>query len=237
MTRKTQFKPQRLIDGGYLSLSDRIAFSVWILKQNKTIYLGKWHEVGLSQQFFNYSANPHTSWHKIDNNGQILVDGFINILCKSQNQATEEVCKKNNLKLSGYKMLNIPERHKDEGVNKLGYLLYKLEALNCRVFNNDYMQEDRNIPLTSKTLLKTYLAINDFGKLSIQVFTGEESGGLWDYSIHPNKDEHVYDFVNRVLLELDDSLAPLDLGYDEKDRSTNVSIYERAFLERKLKKR
>jgi len=237
MTTKTQFKPQRLIDGGYLALSDRIAFAVWILKQNKTIYLSKWHEVGLSQQFFNYSANPHTSWHKIDTSGQILVDGFINILCKTQNQATEEVCKSNNLKLGGYKMLNIPEIHKDEGVNTLGYLLYKLEALNCRVFNNDYMQEDRNIPLTSKTLLKAYLAINDFGKLSVQIFAGKESGGLWDYSIHPKEDEHVYDFVNRVLLELGDSLTPLDLGYDEKDRSTNVSIYERAFLERKLTKR
>ena len=229
MTR-TQFKPQKLIDG-YYSLKNKIAFAQWLLAKNKTITIGKWHAVSLGQQFFGYSANPHNSWHRIGWNGAELNQGFINVFCKTQNEATQKAFKELKLKKDGYKMLEVEDIQEDS-YESLGYIISRIERLDCRVFKSTYKAEVSYSDVPNNTLLNAYFAMNDSGNISIQVTIGfEDAKDSLSFATYlPLDNENIYEFVKRVYKELEENTYPF-IESDDK-----ISMYDNAMARRRTRR-
>lgn len=238
MKRKIRIDWQKIINESWNE--DIFHVYHWLMQISKDCYKQSgWNRPGFHQTFHGYSGNnePNEIFHLGTNFKQILYNGFVNILCKTNHPTfISDFLKKENIVLGKIRIITIDEDEIESNYynqichpisyqfTKINHIINDYSGLELKKENFHPNYTERTIP---RILNNIYFGSNGKSFIIKFIFSFKELNYEpgWEYSIIKNNTESFSSFFDRSIQEIDNLLVdsndcnncPLWIKYDRGD--------------------
>ena len=223
--RKLRIDFQKLINETHHDYNDILLIYQWLIRIGKACNKQYgWYRYGLHQSFHGYSHNndPNRVMKLFSDWRKILYDGFVNILCKTnQPEIVRNFLKENNIAIGKIRILTIQESISNRTYfkekvgdrcsidSKLRHITtaYKGLELKKEYFHSDYPKR-----VHPRIIDNVHFGTNGdewFVSFTFSFECFNYKPG-WDYTIAQEENEYLPDFFDRAIETLDNLLIDTD---------------------------
>jgi len=214
---------QKLING-YYNDEEMLYIYQWLIQLGQPCNKQcGWYRFGLHQSFHGYSHNNEArSIHPLHSDYRTIIDnGFVNILCKTNNAScVNDFLKENRIQLGKIRILKIPVYEKSEYYYKSIINSYDLKdmlhhittAYKGLLLKREFFHPEYDDRIDPRIIDDMSFGSNN-GKWSAWFnfsFKNFDYEPGWQYEFGQKDDESIYSFFDRVIKEMDNLIVYSD---------------------------